>query len=414
MKIKQKGALALVIALLELSFLPIFLGVAGHAVGTLQLLFYTFLIAALVSVPVAVVVDKEGFKTLLTSGKGLLIIGIAGLCNNAISQILLTIGTLGTNPSIAAIVFRSWVLFSALLIPIVLRNKVSKGQLVAILVGFIGLYIVLSSGALTSLNAHDFPYLLMLLACALVYTVSVLLMRFYNASTTAAVALFNIVSVVFIGATALALNTPIAIPVSLQSMGIILFLGVVTYGVGTTLYFTAYKTLNPVFVGNVTLAVPFLTIIFSALLIGTPIEPYYIYSTAIIAGAVLIQQRLSRRATERINSSANLRDLQIFDVTSAFINNKKIVQQIRADNRALAIKLSNGKYTMANLQTLLSGGEALFFTNDAPHESISPDELDFINEIIAPQKNETVLIGIGKASSIENAFDQFVRAQSLS
>ncbi len=409
LKAEQKGGIALTIALLELSLLPVLLGVAGTSIGGVQLLFYVFLLSSLVSVPISFIYDKEGLKSLLSSKKSIAIVIAAGLFNNAISQLLLTAGTIGTNPSVAGIIFRGWVLMSILLMPFVLKIKVTKAQIAAALVGFAGVYLVVSGGSLLSLNLQQLPYIGLLLGCALSATISALLIKKYTFSMTASVAVFNVSSFAFIGALAFMFKIAIPTALSLQTLSIIAFLGVVTYGIGTTLYFNAYKTLNPIFVGNATLAVPFITILLAALIVGTPIKAYYIGATLLIAGAVIVQQKLSKSTPEHI---AHNKKLQIFDITSAFVNNRHFLEQIRADNRALAIKLDT-QTIKPHRELLHALKDHYLFTNDNPHRDVNRDELDFINDTLAPKENERVLIGIGNVNSIELFFNKIAESTDV-
>jgi drug/metabolite transporter (DMT)-like permease len=414
MKISNKGMVALLIALLELSFVPILLDVGGINVGSIQLLFYVFLVGTFVSLPIALAYDRKGLTSLLKSRNSLVIIVIAGLFNNAISQLLLALGTIGTNPSISAIVFRSWVLMAAVSIPFVMKIKVSKWQLAAIFIGFIGMYLALSNGTFQAISAQQLPYMLLLVGCAACATAAALLVRTHNASTTASIVIFNLSSVIFLAIVAFAFHISLAIPFSAQTVGIILFLGIATYSVGSMLYYHAYKTLNPIFVSNAVLAVPFITIFLSSIIIGTVIRAYYLYSTAIIAGAVLAQQLLSSNKTERISKNASLRKhAQVFDVTSAFINNKALAEHIQADGRALAIKFKTGDFNLAEHRHVFEKYKGIFFTGAALHEKIKADEMEFINEIMGQVSGETVLVGIGAPDQVEGALGEFTKNQNL-
>lgn len=408
MKIARRGMIALIIALLELSLLPVLLDIAGVGIGSVQLLFYAFLVASFVSVPIAFFYDRAGLFSLFKSRKSIAVIAVAGLFNNAISQLLLAIGTIGTNPSIGGIVFRSWILIFALMMPFALKLRVSKKQMAAILVGFIGVYLVVSNGTLLSINSQQLPYMAILLGCAFFSAAAMLMMRLHNVSTTAAIALFNIASVIFLGAIAFIFHIGLSVPFSMQTIGIILFLGTATYGIGTTLYYYSVKTLNPIFVGNATLAVPFLTILLSSVIVGTALQPYYIYSAILIVGAVLAQQKFSGAAPKRLNK--NSKDMQLFDVTGAFISNRKITSGLTPDSKALATIVAAGA-KLEEQMPVFQRRNVIAFTSTVPHQDVSKDEVEFINDIVAPKIGETVLVGIGNGDAVEEAFDEFIKNQ---
>ncbi len=407
MKPAQKGAIAFAIAFAELSLLPILLGNTFSSVSPITRLFYVFMISSVVSVFISYTYDRKGLRSLLSSGKGLSMIAVAGLCNNALSQLLLAIGTVGTNPSISGILFRGWVLISALLMPLVLRTKVSRSQIAAILLGFLGMYLIATNGSLLpSLSAAQTPYIMLLLGSAFIISLPPLIMKFYNASTAASVAVFNLVSFAFTAMLALALGVPLMVSFTPATLAVLLFLGVVTYGMGTTLYFYSYKVLNPVFVGNATLAMPLATVLIDAALGFAPIKAYYLYSIALITIAVVMQRRLSVRAPERITTKSS--HTPIFDVTSAFISNSRLISQLNADNRALAIKLKGRNFSRSAHSGIFGELNCLAFTNREPHEHVSADEISFINDMMSPGEDETILVGIGKPEHLESAFGKFL------
>ncbi len=413
MKIAEKGAIVFAIAFVELSLVPILLGNTFSSISPITKLFYVFLISSVVSLCISYAYDKKGLNSLCRSKRGLAIIATAGLCNNAISQLLLAAGTIGTNPSIAGIMYRSWILFAALLTPFVLKTKVEKLQIGAILVGFVGVYLIISQGMLLPPAAPtEAPYLLALIGSALAATLAVLIVKFYNASTTASVAVFNLSSFVMVAMLALVLKVPLAISVTPGTLLVLLFLGIVTYGVGTTLYFYAYKVLNPVLVGNATLAIPLATVLISATLGFAPMRAYYIYAIALIAGAMVMQRRLSSSAPEHI-SSKNDAHAKLFDVTSALISNSELAKLLKADNRAFAIKMKDVTLPDSTQNDIFESYGCIAFTNKDPYENVSGEEVSFINDLMVPGADETILVGIGKPEHLESAFDSILERQGI-
>lgn len=406
MKLREKSWIALTIALLQLSLLPIIFKYFGSVSADLQLLFYSYIIAAVVSLAVCYIFDKKGMKSLFTSRKMLVVMAVAGLCNGAISQYLVAFGTVGTDPSIAAIVYRGWILIAALLTPIVLRNRVSIYQLCAIFAGFIGLYIVMSQGTL-SLQHIASPAMLALLGSAFVFATAVLLVKRFNASTMASVALFNVVSLFFIMGLSALLKVSLFAPVTASFLGAALFLGIVNYGIGTTLYYYAFKHMGAILTSNLTMVVPFITILLSFALLGTPLEPYYFIAALILAGAVIAQQHFSSKAPEYIRSKSEGKRLQLFDVTSAFAASKELSDQISESNKALALRLSGTMQMPGTHDQLLDRYGCIMFTNRDPHAN-TENEIEFINQIMGAREDETILIGLGKPERVESAFDDML------
>jgi len=114
---KWKAYIAIIIAEIELSFLPI-LTSTGNALGTLQLLLFVFLTASIVSF--AIVVYKKKIKELIDitkNGKAIGTVFSAGILNYALPQLLLTLGIAGTNPVIGSLVSKLWPILLAIMQP---------------------------------------------------------------------------------------------------------------------------------------------------------------------------------------------------------------------------------------------------------------------------------------------------------
>ena len=158
MNTRMKAGLALVFVVLELSFWSIFLQIAGSKIGVIPELFYGFLVALIASVAISLVVDRgASIVSVVRDHKLLLLIIVMGLVNNAVTQLLLAAGTLGTNPSVSAIIYRGYVIMVALLLPFTIRQKVKSIQMLASVIGFLGVYVVISGGTLVGINISEAP-----------------------------------------------------------------------------------------------------------------------------------------------------------------------------------------------------------------------------------------------------------------
>ncbi len=413
MKISNKGLLAILVVALELAFLPILLEIGGSSLGAIQLLVYTFLVGSVASLMLTYVRDRgKGLVKIIKSRKALLITAIAGITNYGIANLLLAVGTLHTNPSLAAVILRSWVLILAILTPLLLRNKINRYQILAICIGIIGIYLLATGGTAVSISASALPYILVLIAAAFATAISNIMIKSYQVSTVDSVALFNIASFAFALALAAIFGVHLGASMSLKVLGVILFLGIVPYTLGSVLFYYSFKTLNSIFVANTTLIIPFLTIPFSYLILGTPIKLYYIYAYALIAVGIVIQQKYSKKAPEYVKSrSSRIKDLQMFDVTGAFVNNKSssIYRSVMEGKRALAMPIDGASFKAEQHNELFSKYGCTAFTNREPHPDVRVDEIQFINEIIDQKPGEDLLICLGESKNIESAFAEFVR-----
>lgn len=184
MKLAYSGFIALVVALLELSLLPVMLDIGGKSIGTITLLFYAFLVGSVTSLIVSYYMNRmQGIIEIVKSRKVFGVIVIAGLLNDVISQLFLGIGTVGTNPIIGATIFRTWVIIAALFVPLTLKQKVDKIQYIATIIGFLGVYVLATNGSFISINLADLPFILILFGSALCTVYPNLAMKKYNVDT---------------------------------------------------------------------------------------------------------------------------------------------------------------------------------------------------------------------------------------
>ncbi len=414
MKMQNKAYIAIGIAAIELAITPILLTISGHAVSgqssllsTISLLFYVFIVGSIASLAISYKKDRmTGFLSIFADRNTLILLLAAGLLNDAISQTLLGIGSIGTNPGIGAIIFRTWTIMVVILAPILLRNKVTKIQIAATILGFIGAYIIISNGTLLSINMQELPYVIILFGAALAVTFSNLIMKRHNADTVGTIALFNISSALFLGIYMLLTNQAPALAFTPINMFTIFFLGIVAYAIGSTLYFYSLRILGPMVIGNIILVIPFLTILLSSLTLGTPIKAYYFAAAAMLSAGIFIQQRFTK-APEHIRLSKKRYGALIFDISGVFSNTKssKISWYIMGNSRALCMKL-NGNIDYDKVGRISSKYGCLAFTTDKLHEGVDVDELNFIKEITGLKNNETALVGIGHANKVEQALDE--------
>ncbi len=410
MKTSYKGAIALTLGIVEVSFWSIVLQIGGSRIGILPELFYGFLIGTIASVAISLALNRgRGLMAVTRQPRLLGIIIVAGLLNDLLTQLFLGIGTLGTNPSIGSILYRTWPIFVALLTPLVLRQKVKGAQYAATVIGFVGVYLIVSSGTLFSISAAQAPYVGALMLAALCSSFSILAMNKYNVDTAGAIALFNIASFIAVSAIVLATGTNISIAFTPVVIISLLFLGVLAYAAGTMVYYYAIKVLGSMVTGNAALSVPFMTILFSFLMLGTPIEPYYVVAALLISSGILLQRRYSAHQ-QRATKNKVLDHLTIFDVTGVFIGNKSptIMRGIAGENRAFAIKLNGGKTDDKPHHDLFSKYGCVSFTNKKPHAAATPEEIATINDAMKLSRGETALIGLGNPDRLEDAFAEFV------
>ncbi|MGC8652283.1 MAG: DMT family transporter [Candidatus Micrarchaeia archaeon] len=399
---KLKGYAAISIAVVELSFLPIFSSM-GAGLGTLMLLFLIFATSTLVSFAVVAHKHKLGeLYAILRNRKAIPRVFSAGLLNYALPQLLLVIGVAGTNPVVGSLVIKLWPLFLAMMLPFALKTSVKWQQVAALFLGLAAVYILVAHGS-AYVNWQELPFILVLVGYALSTAFSNVIIKGYNYDIFSQVFLFNAFSLVFVAGAMLALHTPFITSISAPELVSFLFLGAVSYSLGAILFFYTLKLLNPMIASSATFATPALTALFSLILLGTRFYAYYVVSFAMLVAAFAMQQRYGSGAPEYQKQKHRL---QLFDVTGAFISteNSIIASSIFGGGRALAVKVEKGRLgALADGLKPADAYKCIVFKSSA--SGIGKETTAFINDIMGKQEHEDVLIGVGNADNVEKFFD---------
>ena len=413
MRLFQKGLISLAIVILESALVPICLEVGGVAIGVVPLLFYTSLISTITLIFFSYLDDRgRGFVALLRSKEMLIPMLVAGLSGGAIAQLLQNWGTIGTNPSVSAVVWRSWVIMIAVLSPIALRQRVTKRQYLSVALGFLSVLLIASNGQLLGMSASQLPFIAMLLGSGLMVAVSTLMLKRYNPSTSGFVLLASLASFVFSIPLMLVYGHGLALSMPLNALFSMLFLGVIDAGLGVVLYYHSFKTFSTAFTGSALLSIPFLTILFSFFLLGTPIEWYYVVAALVLGVAIFIAGSDAAKAPEHIKSKSEnpAEGLWIFDITSAFINNRapEIYGAVQGDSKALAIRLGEAEFDEVTHGNIFDKYGCIAFTAADPHEEVKSEEIEYVREMMELGEHEDALICIGKPEHAERAFEEFM------
>ena len=415
MRTARKGMLALVFVIFESAFLTIALDVGGIGIGVVPLLFYTSIIGALCVLPISYFKDKfKGLSAILKSRKMLALLACAGLLDYAVSRLFLTLGTIGTSPSIGGIIFRTYPLLIAVMTPLVFRQKVSGRQLLALLLGFASVYLMLSNGSILTVDVPELPYVAMLLAAAMAMTLSMLIVKRYNASTSGFMVIANVSVFAVTLPLIFALHISLPVSFSLPALASILFMGGIESGVGALVFYYPYKVFSTSFAGNAMLAIPFLTVVLSSLLLGTPIKAYYIASAALLAAGIFIQGRESLSAPDtEVEGHFQERD----DTR----HHRRVREQLQRGPVPLhrwrgpctGDKARRGvRYSGTRHGKIFSARNCIAFTDEAPHADAKKDEINFVKEMLGLEEGETALIGMGSPRALEDAFEEFTNSEA--
>ncbi|MDE1855447.1 MAG: EamA family transporter [Candidatus Micrarchaeota archaeon] len=304
--------------------------------------------------------------------------------------------------SLATVLFRTSPLLMLPLLPLLLREKLTKYQVTALGLAFVGIYVGATGGTLTSvfLNANLFAVVL-LIAIAFIYALSTVLIKKYIIDmgallTIAAVALSALFAALYLasGAGAISLGMPVVLS--------ILFLGVGSNFVFYYMYFVGLRILKTTFVTNLISLSPFLTFLFANVFLGEQIAPYYI-AIAVLVGIGIIVQHLDKvGGTYLARKSHGIRNFVIFDVSGAFANTGEVAisNALKSGARVMAVKLP-ARHKKNIARRVAEGGHANVFTSE--HRSIV-DEANFVRDITGAGREDMVLMKVGSFDEGEAFF----------
>ncbi|MEM3256324.1 MAG: EamA family transporter [Thermoplasmata archaeon] len=405
---RTKGYILLSSIVVELAFWPIIFDIGSNALGMPLFLFYSFLISTAILSIIVIAKKRDGLKQITKRKKTFYVLAVAGFLNAFLSAALFMIGITHTTASLAGVIYRSWPLLMVPFIPLIIRIKVTKYQVVSLFIGFAALYIALTQGTLISINYIYAPYIALLFVAALAVAISNVLIKSQNADVYAQNLIFDTVAAILFFVLVLVTGAHFSGNFTLGTVVAILFTGGIAYSIGSVFFYYSLKTLEPTIVGNAMLLVPFLTFAFSAVFLGEKIYLYYLILGMVVLGGILIQEFASEKVPERIPKNSGI-TATIFDLTSAFVDNRdpEIYNHIVGTGRALCVKggVADAYESLdfSKKKEIAERYGCIMFTNRKPHPGVTNDELKFIVDVLGLDAGDVLLIGIGEPSKVEEA-----------
>ena len=414
MNIKRKGYLAIAFSLIGGAMLPIALKVAaGSSVNIFAFIFLAYLIATPVSFAIVMLRGKgKRLAGYMKSPKEYLLIGALGFANLVFVDYVLIYAERFVSAPLATIVYRLSPLLMLAFMPLILRERVSKIQIAALMLAFAGIYIIFSGGGISLSLTSDAPILLLLLLMTVISAFSTIALKRYTTDMESTMFIFNSFALIVSGLVFVYVGAPLP-EFNLGSIVALLYVAVVVNAWVPFFYYTGFRILKTTFVANLYTLSPLITILASAVLLGEPVFLYYIVVPLLVAAGIVMQQYDKKGSTYIAMKKDPSHNFQIFDVTGAFVNNyaEGFYQRVRGGGRALAIKLDNGaKYENAEHGHIFERKNCLAFTNVEPHGDSKPEEISFINDVMGVKEGGTVLIAVGDPGNVESAFEEFAAA----
>jgi drug/metabolite transporter (DMT)-like permease len=403
MDIKTKAYIFILFSLVGGALFPIALKVAAQSnVSIYSFMFMAFLISTPTSLLLVALRGKlSRLKAYAKNPKEYLMLGLIGFTNLAFVDYGIIYSEHFVSASLATVIYRMQPLLMLLFIPLVLRERVTKIQMAALMLAFAGIYIALGAGGLSVSWGTDTGIVLFLVAMTLISAFSTVFLKRYTTDMESTMFIFNSVALVI--ALGLFLLNGGQLPMLNTSSTIaLLYMGVIMSVCVPFFYYSAFRVLKTTFVTNLYFLSPFLTILFAGMLLNEPIYTYYIIVAVLVAVGLIIQKFDKEGGTyvAKSKSVTGSPATTIYDVTSAFTdtNVEAIHNTIKGSGRVLAIKLNHAH--MHHIRSVKPHESGVVYT-DSDKNYVSQSQASFLKEIMGKAEGEIVLMFAGNPSHAE-------------
>ncbi|MEM3860324.1 MAG: EamA family transporter [Candidatus Micrarchaeaceae archaeon] len=400
-KIKLLANTYLVIALLLGAGLPVILTVAS-SLDIAQFLFYAYLIGAASALALMLATGRR--KKLLQhikNPKSFALIAGIGVLNYALLEFGLAYAEKFISASLATVVYRTYPLLMLMFLPLLLRERVTKYQVAALLLGVFGIYFAFAGGSLGLLDIEHAGAILIVLGVAIASALATVLVKKYSFDIVIGMFIFNMANAAIFGAIVLVSNAPL-FSFNFIEVAALLFVGIGYNLITGVLYYSAFRMLKSTFVANIYFLSPFITILYAGFFLGEAILPYYLIIAGLVAAGMIIQ-KFDPLGGTYLNYKPASTDRILFDVTSAFINTKDsdIYNAISAGGRVLAINA--GCIPVSIVEKVISNVKRINVLVYADyHDNVKEDEREFAREIVGAKGEDKVIMCAGSQTISEN------------
>lgn len=400
MELKQKAYILTILAVMWASMQPIFLSFGrGTEMNTFFLLVYAIAIPASLAFVVSRGKLKE-LRTALSDWRKVAILAVIGLVLFIPTEYGVTYAETYVSASLVAVMLRMSPLLMLMLLPIVLRERLSKYQILALSLGFVGIYIALSGGSLFGVFSNSSAWVIGLLALmAFVYSFSIILIRKYVFDIS--VILFGAAVTMFL----LLLGINVASGLQLQPLtslqiGIAAILGVTYNVIGYSIFYTYARVLKATVSANILSFSPFLTFILAGIILGQPVYAYYVV-IALLAVVGIVMQSFDKVGGAYVAKSneETLKRMTIFDVTGIFANTGELAinSTIKDGGRVLAVRFDAQHADKING---LVGDPQSTGVYTASHEGIGKESA-YVKDVLGARPDDIVVMKAGKLDECE-------------
>ncbi len=186
-----------------------------------------------------------------------------------------------------------WPLATVVFACIILKEKFTFRKLLAVLLSFAGVIAVTSGGSL-SLGGDQWLGALFCISAALVYGLFSVLNKQRNYNNYISMMLYYLVAFLVSAAYLLVAGRPFSMDLP-QTLGL-LWNGVFTYAIAYTFWAEALAGGDTAKISNLAYATPFISLIWTTLILKEPFNPFSLLGLLLIVGGILIQNIKFKKA----------------------------------------------------------------------------------------------------------------------
>jgi len=400
----------LILSLLLGAMVPVMLKLASQNINIYEFLFFVYLLAFPISF-IFVLSRKKAGRLVATAKnwKEFAFIALLGILFYGMLEFGLTYAERYISSALATVIYRSAPLLMLIFLPIMLRERISKYQVIALLLAFAGVYIALTAGSLSIFDNANIAMIGLVLAIALLNAFVTVAIKKYSFDMDIAIFIFSFAGFLFFTATFIAAGSPFQ-SINPNAYLAIIYIGIVYNVFVSLIYYNAFRMLKSTFVTNIYFLSPFITLIFSWLIFGEKIYLYYIAIAVLVSVGLIIQVFDKKGGTYiAINKTKHI----MHDVTAAFVDTRvpAIYNAIRSGGRVLAIKLEvdiEEKKISDRIRNHSKKGDTIIYSS-SNGKFVNKEQQNFINEILNAENN-IIIMGAGEPAASEMALSEIAES----
>ena len=266
---------------------PVVTKILIKTLSSLQIVFYMFLFALITLF--FILMSKKKLKLLKTySKKDMLIMTVLGMIGIIGHHLLYTIGFRYIPAAEANVLNYLWPVLIIIFAYFILREKFTIKKLLAIILGFIGTYLIISKGNLIPLFTNlkgDF----IMIGAAASWALFTVLTKKYDYEKYSSTFYYILSTVIIL--VVMMLTTGSFSPITLKEILFLIYLGIATKALAIAFWIRTVKELGTTKMATISYLSPFTAFFFINIFIGEQIYWYYILALVLIVGGVIIESR---------------------------------------------------------------------------------------------------------------------------